>query len=191
MSADLELSNWRAQWQAHTEGVADSSAEVRRDALKQQRQLRIYHILELLAGLLFLGVSAFFACRVHSLESFLWGAVVWVTTLAVSAFSVWNWSTLWQHDLKSVAEFSQIYEKRCLAKIRTARFGKWFVVVQATISGPWQGWDYHRGAFSAARFEGAMLLLILLCIAFWVLFSQSRRSAMRRLDGLRMMRSAV
>ena len=191
MSVDLELINWRAQWQAHTAGVAYSSAEVRRDALKQQRRLRIYHVLELLSGLVFLGVSAFFAWRVHSLESFLWAAVVWVTTLAVSAFSVWNWSTLWQLDLKSVAEFSQIYEKGCLAKIRAARFAKWFIVVQAMISVPWLGWDYHRGYLSTARFEGSIFLLILLSIAFWVLFSRSRRSALRKLDGLRMIRSAL
>ena len=190
MSADLEFSNWRAEWQAQTEVAACSSAEVRGAALKQQRRLRASHVLELLSGTLFLGASAVFAWRVRGVESFLWAAVVWLTTLIVSAFSVWNWSTLWQHDLKSVAEFSQIYEKRCLAKIRAARFGKWFVVVQAMISGPWVTWDYERGDFSTARFGVALLLMIFLSIGFWVLFSRSRRSALRELDGLRTIRNA-
>lgn len=185
MSADLEFSNWRAEWQAQTEVAAHSSAEVRRDALKQQRRLRTSHVLELLSGVLFLVASALFAWRVRGLEAFLWAAVVWLTTVAVSAFSVWNWSPLWQHDLKSTAEFSQVYEKRCLAKIRAARFGKWFVIMQVTISLPWLTWDYGRGDFSTARFGGAMVLLILLSIGFWVLFSRSRCSALHQLDKLR------
>lgn len=190
MSADLEFSNWRAEWQAQTEVATCSSDEVRRAALKQQRRLRVSHVLELLSGILFLAGSAFFAWRVRGVESLLWAAVVWLTTLIVSAFSVWNWSTLWQHDLKSIAEFSQVYEKRCLAKIGAARFGKWFVVVQVMITGPWLTWDYYRGDFSTARFGGAMLLLILLSIGFWVLFSRSHRSALRELDGLRTFRTA-
>jgi hypothetical protein len=47
---------------------------------------------------------------------------------------LWNRSTLWHQDLKSVAEFLHLYEKRCLAKIRVARFGKGFVMVQALIA---------------------------------------------------------
>jgi hypothetical protein len=189
MSADLEFNNWRAEWQAQTEIAAFSSAEIRRAALKQQRRLRAFLALELLSGTLFLVGSAVLAWRVRGAESFLWAAVIWLTTLAASAFSVWNWSTLWQHDVKSVAEFSQVYEKRCLAKIRAARFGKWFLVVQTMISGPWLTWDYHRGDFSTARFGGTMLLMILLSIGFWVLFSRSRRSALRELHGLQTIRN--
>jgi hypothetical protein len=190
MSADPEFSNWRTEWQAHTEIAAGRSAEVRRDALKQQRRLRASHLLELLSGVLFLVASAGFAWRVPSVEVFLWAAVVWLATLTVSAFSVWNWSSLWQHDLKSVAEFSQVYETRCLAKIRAARFGKWFVAVQAMIAVPWLTWDYHRGDFSTARLVGAMLLMILFCTGFWVWFSHSRGSASRELNRLRTIRNA-
>ena len=185
MSADLEFSNWRTAWQAQADLATASPGEVRRDALKQQRRLRAAHVLELLTGALYLVVSAVFAWRVASVEVFLWAAVVWLTTLTVCAFSVWNWSSLWQHDLKSVAEFSQVYEKRCLAKIRAARFGKWFVIVQAMITVPWLSWDYHRGDFSTARFGGAMLFLILFSTGFWVWFSRSRGSALRELHRLR------
>jgi hypothetical protein len=184
MSADLEFSNWRAEWQSHTEVAAYRSADVRRDALKQQRRLRASHVLELLSGMLFLGASAVFAWRVRGVESLLWAAVVWLTTLIVSAFSVWNWSTLWQHDVKSVAEFSEVYEKRCLAKLRAARFGKWFVVVQVFITGPWLTWDYYRAQFSTTRFVGAMLLTILLSVGFWIFFSQDSRSTLRELHRL-------
>jgi hypothetical protein len=190
MSTDLEFNDWRAEWQAQVEVATHSPCDVRRDALKQQRRLRAAHVLELLTGALFLAISAAVAWRVRSVESLLWAAAVWLTTLIVSAFSVWNWYILWKHDLKSVAEFSQVYEERCLAKIRAARFGKGFVVVQALISGPWLTWDYHRGHLSTARFGGSMLLLILLSMGFWVLFSRYRRSTLRELHGLRATRNA-
>lgn len=190
MSADFEFSDWRAEWQAQVEIAAHNPGDVRREALKQQRRLRAAHVLELLTGVLLLAISAAVAWRVHSVESLLWAAVVWLTTLLVSAFSVWNWDTLWQHDVKSVAEFSEVYEKRCLAKLRAARFGKAFVVVQALISGPWLTLDYHRGQFSTARFGVSMLLVILLSVGFWVMFSRSRRSTLRELHRLRATRNA-
>jgi hypothetical protein len=190
MSADLEFNDWRAEWHAQGEVAAHSPADVRRVALRQQRRLRTAHILELLAGVVFLAIGAAVAWRVHSIETFLWAATVWLTTLIASAFSVWNWYTLWKHDLKSVAEFSHVYEERCLAKIRAARFGKAFVVVQALISGPWLTWDYHRGQLSAGRFGGSILLLILLSVGFWFLFSRFRRSTLRELHGLRVTRNA-
>lgn len=188
MSADLELTSWRAEWQAQTEVDTSTSGQVRRTALKQQQRLRISHAFELLSGVFFLCASAAFAWRVRTTEFFLWAAVVWMTTLIVSAFSLWNWSALWRHDLKSVAEFSQVYEKRCLARIRAARFGKWFVVVQIVIAGPWLTWDYHHGEFSTTRFAGAMLLMTLLSIVFWLLFLRTRRSALRELHELQTIR---
>ena len=188
MSADLELSTWRAEWQAQTGTDESSSVQVRRSAIKQQRRLRTSHVLELLSGIFFMCASAAFAWKVRTTEFFVWAAVVWITTLIVSAFSVWNWSTLWRQDLKSVAEFSQVYEKRCVAKIRAARFGNWFVVVQILIAAPWLAWDCHRGDFSTARFAGAMFLMFLLSGVFWVMFSRSRRSALRELHGLQTLR---
>jgi len=100
-----------------------------------------------------------------------------------------NWSTRWHQDLKSVAEFSHLYEKRCLAKIQAARFGKGLVSVQALIAAPWLTWDYHRGDISDARFGGGMLFLILLIIGYWVWFSRSRRSALREFHGLQTIRN--
>lgn len=190
MSTDLELTEWRAEWQSQTEVATYSAADARRDALKQQFRLRAAHVLELLSGALFLAFSALFAWKVRGVEIFLWAAVVWMTTLIASAFSLWNWSSLWVHDLRSVAEFAQIYEKRCLAKLRAARFGRGFVVVQVLITGPWLSWDYHRGDFGVARFGAAMLLVFLASIGFWIFFSRSRRSALRELHGLQTIRNA-
>jgi hypothetical protein len=184
MSIDHELNDWRAAWQAQEEVAPSGSAEVRRAALKQQLRLRTAHILELLTGVILLVSSAAVAWRVRSVEMFLWAAVIWLATLVASAFSIWNWDILWKHDLKSVAEFSLVYEKRCLAKVNAARFGKGLVVVQTLIPGLWLSWDYSRSEFSTVRFEVSMLFLIVFSAGFWIFFSRYRRSALQELREL-------
>ena len=184
MNIDHELNDWRTAWQAQGEVAPSGSCEVRRTALKQQLRLRAAHILELLTGVILLVVSAAVAWRVRSVEMFLWAAVIWLATLVASAFSIWNWDILWKHDLKSVAEFSLVYEKRCLAKVNAARFGKGLVVVQTLIPGLWLSWDYYRSEFSSARFGASMLFLIVFSAGFWVFFSRFRRSALQELRRL-------
>lgn len=191
MNADFEFNDWRAEWQSQAEPVPPNTASVRRNALKQQWRLRAAHVLELFSGVFFLVFSAAFAWRMHNLESVLWAAIVWLTTLIASAFSVWNWSALWKHDVRSIAEFSEVYEKRCRAKIRASRFGRGFVIVQALITGPWLSWDYYRGEFSTFRFGVAMLIWALLSIGFWVGFSRYRRSTLRELQALQATRIAA
>ncbi len=181
MSIDFELKDWRAEWQAQSEPSVANSVEIRRRAVKQQRRLRALHIAELLAALIFLAFSSAVAWKIPRVESFLWALAVWITTLAVTAFSLWNWHILWKADLKSVSEFAQEYEKRCLASLRAARFGKGFVVVQVAISVPWLTWDYLRHHLSNAAFGGSMALLIVLTVGFWVKFSRFRQVARREL----------
>ena len=185
MNTEHELNDWRTAWQAQVEIATSGSGEVRRAALKQQLRLRAAHILELLTGVILLVLSAAVAWRVRSAEMFLWAALIWLTTLVASAFSIWNWDILWKHDLKSVAEFSHVYETRCMAKINAARFGKGFVLVQTVVSGLWLSWDHYRSALSTVRFGGSMLFLIVFSAGFWVFFSRYRQSALEELRRLK------
>ena len=191
MNADLEFNGWRAEWQTQVEPSLANAADVRRKALSQQRRLRAGNVLELLAGVTFLAVSTAVAWKVPSVEAFLWAGAVWLTTLIVSAFSVWNWRILWNTNLKSVSEFAQEYEKRCRAEARAAHFGKRFIFLQALISVPWLTWDYHRGHLSISIFIGAVLLLIVLSLGFWAMFSHYRRAALRELNGIREIRNTA
>src|SRR5947209_5750824 len=140
MNNDLEFNQWRTEWHAQVETEAMTSAEIRRNAVRQQRRLRAGHILEMAAAIVFLAFSSLVAWRTPGVESFLWTAVVWLTTLVVSAFSLWNWRILWKADIKSVSRFTAEYEKRCSAGARAASFGRWFLIAQVTISAPWLTW---------------------------------------------------
>jgi hypothetical protein len=185
MRNDLEFNDWRAEWKAQVGSDAKSSAEVRRNAIRQQRRLRAGHIFEIAVGIVFLAFSAVVAWRAPGVESFLWAAAVWLTTLVVSAFSLWNWRILWIADIKSVSKFMDEYEKRCRAGARAASFGKWFLIVQLTISAPWLTWDYFRHRLSNTTYGGSIVLLLGLTVGFWVFFARNRRTAMEELQKVR------
>lgn len=184
MYRDHEFDDWRTAWQTQGQIATFSTGEVRRAALKQQLRLRVAHILEILTGVVLLVLSAVIAWNLQSTEMFLWAAVIWLATLVASVFSILNWDILWKHDLKSVAEFSDVYEKRCLAKIKAARFGKGFVIVQTLIPGFWLSWDYYRSELSTVRFVGALLFLIVFSAGFWAYFSRYGQSALQELQQL-------
>jgi cation transport ATPase len=184
MTDDIELNDWRSEWQAQAAASEDSPADLRLAAVKQQRRLRAAHVGELLAAVIFLSFSAAVAWRNPALERWLWAGVVWMTTLAVTAFSVWNWTILWKANVKSVSEFALDYQKRCLASLRAARFGMRFLVVQNAITVPWLTWGYFRHRITDVRFAAAMALLAALSLGFFLLFTRSRGKALQELERL-------
>jgi hypothetical protein len=185
MKSDTELNDWRAEWLAQTAASEKSPADLRVGAVKQQRRLRIGHVGELLTALVFLLFSAAVAWRTSALETWLWAATVWATTLAATAFSVWNWNILWKANVKSVTEFALDYQQRCVASLRAARFGMRFLAVQNAIAVPWLTRDYLRHRLTGVRFAELIALLACLALGFWLIFTRYRRTALRELEQLR------
>ena len=163
MSADPEIEHWRTVWIAVAPQVRCASSEARRGAARQQLRLRAWHVAELVAAAVFLVFSAWFLSQYPTFEVFVWAAVVWASTFAVTAFSVWNWRILWQSDMKSVAEYASVYESRCIAMLRAVRFGLWFLAVQAAISVPWLVVRFAEG-----RMSGGRLVIALGILAGWI-----------------------
>jgi hypothetical protein len=185
MNRDAELDTWRSEWRSYAESASQpgemSSAGLRRKAMRQQRNLRTRHVCELLFAVILLGFSAAVVWRRPVLETYIWAAVVWVGTLAATAFSLWNWRVLWSADLKSVSDFTRDYKRRCLARRRDARFGEWFLVVQLAISAPWLTLNYARHRLTGAAFVASLLMLIVFSAGFVLLFVRYRRIAAREL----------
>jgi len=184
MNTDPELDEWRSEWMAQAVGSEKRPAGMRADAVRQQRRLRAAHVLELLAALIFLSLSAAIVWRNRDFEAWLWAGIVWATTLAATAFSVWNWHILWTANVKSVAEYTLDYRKRCLARLRAARFGQRLLVVQIAIAVPWLSWDYLGHRLPAVVFFWAVAVLACLALGFWALFTHHRRTALRELEEL-------
>ena len=185
MNNDSELNDWRTEWRAQPRLPEMSWADLRAKAVKQRRRLRISHIVELLVALGFLVFSAAVARRNSGLETKLWAVAVWVTTAAVTAFSLWNWNILWKANAKSVTEFAVDYEKRCLASLRAARFGLGFLVVQLAIAVPWLTWDLVHKRLAVVRFAELIAIVVCLALGFWYLFTRYRRISLQELEALR------
>jgi cation transport ATPase len=172
---DAEIESWRAAWTSSAEVPSSAPAESRRKAVQQQRSLRMQHVAELTMAVVFLVFSAVVVWKRPGVESYLWAAVVWAGTIVATAFSLWNWRSLWTADLKSVAEFTEHYRKRCLAGLRAVRFGRAFLVVQIAITVPWLTADYLRRQISGISFALAMLVLALFTVGFVLFFAHVQR----------------
>lgn len=180
---DAEIESWRAQW--HKQGYAPGTpGELRRKAVAQQKSLRIRHVLELFSGLVLLGFSSVFVWKNPSPETCLWAAIVWLGTLVAFAFSILNWKSLWAANLKCVSEFTEHYRQRCVAQLRAARFGLWFLAIQLAISVPWLTLDYLRKELTGRTFGTSILILALLTAGFIAFFRHMRRRALLELDRL-------
>jgi cation transport ATPase len=182
---DLEMNQWREQWLAQPSAPTKPLSEIRNAAIRQQRRLRASHIGALLTAAALLVFGGVMASKNPSLESWLWAAAVWSTTLAATAFSIWNWQGLWKANVQSVADFERDYETRCLASLRAVRVGMAFLVVQTAIAFPWLAWDYLTGQLAGSRFAGASALLACLVAVFTLHFRRYRRRAQRELEQLR------
>ena len=68
--------------------------------------------------------------------------------------------------------------------VRAARFGMGFLAVQIAIAAPWLTWDYLRHRLTGMVFAESIILLALLSLGFWLLFTRYRRIALEELKEL-------
>jgi hypothetical protein len=88
---------------------------------------------------------------------------------------------LWKTAGESVLDYADVYEKRCIATLRSVRFGYAFLALQLAIAVPWLTWDFTRREISPARYAFSMGVLAALTVAFMGWFRRSRRRAVREL----------
>jgi hypothetical protein len=179
MSQEPELEALSAVWTAP--GGENGGGIGLKSGSGRFRAFRIRRLLELaFAGVL----MAFAISHMYAhpgLETFLWAAAVCVTTLGATAFQLWNWRGSWKSSSKSVADYTDLYERRCRAMLRAVHFGNRFLALQLAIATPWLTFDFVRGQASAHRYAMGLSLLGLLTVAFLFSFRRSRRRALREL----------
>ncbi len=188
MNNNAELEVWRDAWQAPTETARPQSAfDLRRETRRQERYLRIRYLLAFVWAAAFLIFSVVAVRR--NLQGTVWASVIWLTTFIALGFSIWNWRTLWNATSASTSEFTDLYAKRCMAKLRAVRFGYWFLAMQLAIAVPWLSWDFYRsgpaGGFGLRSYAVSMLVLACLTALFLFSFARTRRATLRELEQLR------
>jgi hypothetical protein len=182
VNTESELELWRSAWRAPAAAETAPAFDFRAEHRRQEWRLRARYLFGLCFAVLLTCYAAFVLRRDFRAEVLAWAVVVWLTTAAATAFSVWNWRGLWSASSRSVREYADIYEKRGLATIRATRFGYWFLGMQLAIAAPWLTWDFFHHETSAARYAVTMGLLALLTIAFIVWFTVLRHRALSELD---------
>lgn len=173
---DFDL--WRSAW---TSTAPSAAFDIRAAYRKQERRLRARYVGNILAAMVLVAFAAWVLATNPGAEELAWAMVVWLTTLAATAFHVWNWRVLWQTAGATVEDYARICERRCNATLRAVRFGWAFLAVQTTIAASWLTWDVHTGAATATRYGVAMATLAALDAVFAISFTATRRRATQEL----------
>jgi membrane protease YdiL (CAAX protease family) len=190
MTGDVELETWREEWQHPGENSGQSgNFNIHREVRRKKFRLRLKLFLGFTWAIFLMGFSYFVARRYSSTEMFLWALVVWLSTLAITGYSFWNWRSLWTAERKPACEYVQIYEKHCLAGLREIRFGYYFLVVNLVIGVPWISWRYFQstsnGQFGLKAYLIGMGLIAGLTAGYLIWFPRSRRNRLRELEQVR------
>jgi hypothetical protein len=196
MNSDAELETWREAWQQPAEDFGRSdNFDINREVRRKEFRLRLKLLLGFALALLLLGFSYFVARHYPSIEMLLWALVVWISTVAITAYSFWNWHSLWTAEKKSACEYIQIYEKHCLAGLREIRFGYYFLAANLAIGVPWISWKYIRSAsndhFSLMAYLISMGFYAGLTTSYLIWFPRSRRARLRELEQVRQYRKSL
>ncbi len=180
MNPEPELEAWRTAWRTPVE--ADTRQfDIRGEQSRQERRLRMQYLMGLATAVTLIGVALYVLHTNFRVETAIWAAVVIVTTVGATGFQVWNWRTLWRTAARSVQDYADLYEQRCLAMLRMVRFGYVLLVVQSSIAAPWLTWDFARHELPAANYAIGMGILAVLALVFVAQFRKTRRRALSEL----------
>jgi len=185
----------RGAWQEAEAPGKYESFDVCDRAKRKEIRLKVLHVLELACALVLLVGSVMVAQYLRLLEMWIWASVVWITTLAASGFSIWNWRSLWKAENKTAVEYAETYENYCIAGLRQIRFGYRLLAVQLAIVVPWFSWKFFFAVGAAhwnlARYLIGMGLAAVLTTVYLVWFSTAGRKRLRELELLREYRKSL
>jgi len=177
MNSESELDRWRSAWTSGARVEVPAPFDLSAAHRRQERRLRLHYFLNMVVAVALIVFAAFVLRGNPRAEVLVWAVVVWLTTLGSTGFYVWNWRALWRTAAKSVLEYADVCEKRCIATLRAVRFGYAFLALQFAIAAPWLTWDFARRQIPAARYVSCLVLLGTLTAAFIFWFRRSRQRA--------------
>ncbi len=192
MIGDSEMETWREAWECPETSRQPDVFDIRREARRKAFRLRALHLVELAWALFLLAFSFWVAHRYPSTEMRVWAVLIWILTFLAGGFSLWNWRVLWTAQTKPAREYAEIYEKYCVAGLRSIRFGYYLLTVNLAIVVPWISWKFFRSAgtnhFSLTTYLVSLGLTAGLTAGYLFWFSRARRNRLRELEHLRQYR---
>ena len=121
MNPDLELENWRAQWQAD----AEVPAALRRRVAAGTRHMRLMLAAELLVTVTIGGGSIVWATARPDTEMVVLAIAVWIFLGIAWAFALATRRGTWSPAAVTTSDFIDLSIRRCRATLGAMRFGIW------------------------------------------------------------------
>jgi hypothetical protein len=191
MNSESELDRWRSAWTSGAQMEVPAPFDLTAAHRRQESRLRIHYVLNIVVAVALIAFASLVFRGNPRAEVLLWAVVVWLTTLGSTVFYVWNWRALWRTATKSVLDYADVCETRCIATLRAVRFGNAFLALQFAIAAPWLTWDFAHRQILAGRYAFCLALLGTLTVAFIISFRRSRQRALLELTQIKEFRRAL
>jgi hypothetical protein len=132
MNIDVELENWRRQWQSRAESAVDTAAveRLRRRVLRETRSLKLNLIWPILVTLVVGGAMILRALRSEQSLDVLFAVEAWIFIVVIWIGSLWIARGTWRPLADTTAAFVDISIRRREANLRGATFGACLYVAQ-------------------------------------------------------------
>jgi hypothetical protein len=132
MNKDVELEDWRRQWQSRSESAAEADAveQLRRRVLRETRWNKIGLIAPILVTLVVGGGIVLRALRTGQAIDVLLAVEAWILIVVIWVGCLWIARGTWRPLADTTAAFIDISIRRREANLRGATFGACLYVVQ-------------------------------------------------------------
>jgi hypothetical protein len=132
MNKDVELEDWRRQWQSRSESAAKADAveQLRRRVLRETRWNKIGLIAPILVTLVVGGGIVLRALRTGQAIDVLLAVEAWILIVVIWVGCLWIARGTWRPLADTTAAFIDISIRRREANLRGATFGACLYVVQ-------------------------------------------------------------
>lgn len=170
MISDAEMSEWRKDWQSF-EAIGLTGAQQMHGTVARYRSRS--HLLlagNILAALVFIGGSVYWAACQGGGELALWAAVVCLSTFVALGIAVEQWRRSLEVSTLSVSDFTAFRHRRALADLRNVKIGIAFLVAQANVALIWFSVDLSLSRISLARHEIAVVLIAIQSAMWGIVF---------------------
>lgn len=180
MNVDVELEQWREQWQAGAAIPLDLRAKVER----QSRWMRIGLAADLLVTLVIGGSTLAWAVRSPQPDILLLAAATWVFLAAAWAFTLSVHRDNWRPAAEDTTTFLELSVRRCRGRLAAVWFGAGLYICEIAFCLGWL--TYREPGHHLNLLSNKLIWLV--TVAFFVALFWYRRRKLRELENLEQMR---
>jgi hypothetical protein len=167
-------------WRSRTEAAEPLIEALRKRVRRDTRRWMAAAVAEGAVTLGLLGFSALLAFRTPSTHNLIWAAAIWIFTIIAAGFSLYGYLRVFDPMARSTEAFLDISRRRCLTKIRAARFAYGLLAAELVFIAVWGAWEWsldpgHFKGNPAALYLRYGLVAALACaLGAWAHFMHSR-----------------